>query len=59
MNNSSTGVRRPFLYFVVAAFAVAMAIPLAIASGQDGQGGIFDECFDRSCNSAALIASAD
>lgn len=46
----SAGVRRPLLYVLVATFAVAAALPLAIGSGQNQIGGLFDECYDAQCD---------
>ncbi len=57
MFESNPGVKRPFLYAVAAAFAIALAIPLALSSGQANVGGIFDECFEANCG-VALFANA-
>ena len=58
-NSTSSGVRRPTLYAIVAAFGVALAIPLALSSGQTNVGGIFDECFGAACEASTLLAKAD
>jgi len=57
-STSSKGVRRPLLYVLAATFAVAVALPLAIGSGQNQMGGLFDECYGAQCDSPALLASA-
>ena len=59
MFKSDPGIKRPMLYLIAAALGIAMAIPMAVSSGQMQTGGIFDECFDNSCGSATLIANAD
>jgi len=59
MFNSDPGVKRPILYVLAAAFAVALAVPLAASSGQMQAGGIFDECFESACDSATMLANAD
>jgi hypothetical protein len=59
MFKSDPGVKRPLLYILAAALGIAMAVPLAISSGQMQTGGIFDECFSSSCGSSALLANAD
>lgn len=58
MFDSKPGVRRPALYFFIAALGIALVIPLAISSGQTGANGIFDECFDAYCGASALMADA-
>ncbi len=50
-------VRRPFLYVVAALFAIALAVPMAVSSGQASNGGIFDECFGANCSNAVVFAS--
>jgi len=59
MFKSDPGVKRPLLYVVAAVLGIAMAVPLAVSSGQMSAGGIFDECFDNSCSGAAVYAKAD
>ena len=59
MFGSGSSVKRPILYFVAAAFAIALAVPLAASSGQMQAGGIFDECFGSTCDSATMLANAD
>lgn len=59
MFRSEPGVKRPFLYAVAAAFAIALAMPLAVSSGQLQAGGMFDECYGAQCDGAAMFASAD
>lgn len=54
-----SGVRRPAMYAIVAAFVVALAIPLALSSGQTKVGGIFDECFGAACEASTMLAQAD
>ncbi len=56
MFKSSPGVRRPLLYIAAAAFGIALMIPLAISSGQTGEGGIFDECFGAACDGHTKVA---
>jgi len=58
MFRSNPGVKRPILYFAVAALAIAMAVPMALSSGQMQVGGIFDECYDAPCSGAAVYADA-
>ena len=58
MFRSNPGVRRPFLYVIAAVMGIALAIPLAISSGQIHAGGIFDECFNASCDGVAVMARA-
>ena len=58
-NSTSSGVRRPTLYAIVAAFGVALAIPLALSSGQTNVGGIFDECFGAACDVTTIVAAAE
>jgi len=59
MFKSDPGVKRPLLYIIAAVLSIAMAVPLAVSSGQMSAGGIFDECFDNACTSAAVFAKAD
>lgn len=59
MFKSDPGVKRPILYVIAAAFAVALAVPLAASSGQMKTGGIFDECFGSTCDSTTMLANAD
>ena len=59
MFSSGSSVKRPILYFVAAALAVALAVPLAASSGQMKTGGIFDECFGSDCNNTTMLATAD
>ncbi len=59
MFRSKPGVQRPLLYVLAAVLAVAVAIPLAVSTGQATVGGIFDECFDADCSGAPLYASAE
>ena len=59
MFKSDPGVKRPLLYLVAAALGIAMAIPMAMSSGQMQSGGIFDECLGNSCGSATMLANAD
>ncbi len=59
MFKSDPGIKRPMLYLLAAALGIAMAIPMAVTSGQTQTGGIFDECFDNSCSGATLVANAD
>ena len=59
MFTKEPGVQRPKLYFIVAVFCIAIAMPLAINSGQTRLSGIFDECFDTSCEVPAVYASID
>lgn len=59
MFKSAPGVQRPLLYVVAAVIAVALAVPLAVSSGQIKSGGIFDECYEEPCDGAALLARAD
>jgi hypothetical protein len=57
MYETRQSVRRPFLYVVAALFAIALAVPMAVSSGQASNGGIFDECFGAGCSNAAVYAS--
>ncbi|MEO1243254.1 MAG: hypothetical protein AAFX54_15190 [Pseudomonadota bacterium] len=59
MFKSAPGVQRPLLYVVAAVIAAALAVPLAVSSGQIKSGGIFDECYEEPCDGAALLARAD
>ncbi len=59
MYETNQSVRRPFLYVVAALFAIALAVPLAVSSGQASGGGIFDECFGASCSNAAVFAATE
>jgi len=52
-----TGVKRPLMYFIVAAFSIAIALPLAISSGQTQVGGLFDECYGDHCETAPTLAT--
>lgn len=52
----TSGVKRPTLYAIAAAFAVALALPLALSSGQLQSNGIFDECFGADCQTYSVIA---
>lgn len=54
-NIANSQVRRPVMYFVIATFAVALALPMAIASGQTQVGGMFDECYSG-CDTRTLLA---
>ena len=58
MIKNNSGVKRPVLYFIVAVFGIALAVPLAASSGQMAGGGIFDECFETSCTSSPRLADA-
>jgi len=53
------GVRRPILYLIAAIMAVAVALPLAISSGQMKTGGLFDECFGDNCTSPVFASKTD
>ena len=59
MFKSDPGVKRPLLYIVAAALGIAMAVPMAVSSGQMQSGGMFDECFENSCTNATIFAKAD
>lgn len=58
MIRSNPGVRRPFLYVIAAVFGIAVAVPLAVTSGQTRTSGIFDECFAASCDGLTMVAEA-
>lgn len=57
MDHKGGGVQRPLLYLVAALIAVAIALPLAVSTGQTQIGGIFDECFEQSCDGTTLVAT--
>ena len=59
MFKSDPGVKRPLLYIVAAALGIAMAVPMAVSSGQMQSGGLFDECFGNTCSNATIFAKAD
>ncbi len=49
-------VRRPVLYMIVGALGIALALPLALASGQTKMGGLFDECYAVECSNTPAFA---
>ena len=59
MFKSNPGVQRPLLYAVAAVVGVVLAVPLAIGSNQTQSGGLFDECFETTCDGVSLFASAE
>ena len=58
MIQSNPGVQRPLLYMIIAIVVVTMALPLAVSTGQTRVGGIFDECFETSCDGRVVVAEA-
>ncbi|MEE9330103.1 MAG: hypothetical protein V3V30_08190 [Parvularculaceae bacterium] len=52
-------VRRPALYAISGLVAMALALPLAIASGQSQANGMFEECFETSCSGETKVAKLD
>ena len=58
MCRSNPGVQRPFLYAVAAVLGVVFGVPLAISTSVVSADGLADDCYEATCNSSALFASA-
>ncbi|MEM9495962.1 MAG: hypothetical protein AAGA09_08150 [Pseudomonadota bacterium] len=59
MEKQTSGGERPILTIVAALVAIALALPLAISSGQMTVGGIFDECYEEPCGAETRWAEVE
>ncbi len=59
MFRSNPGVQRPLLYAVAAVLGVVFGVPLAISTSVVKADGLYDECFEVTCDGASLFASVE
>jgi len=56
MQASKQNLMRAFGYIALGAFAIALAMPVALATANSDKGGLFVECFADSCDNDVSLA---